>query len=52
MNTFPNYEYDKARISGDTIIITYCIYGVSKICGEFRFKWNNKDQWFGVEKVD
>lgn len=52
MNTFPNYEYNKARISGDTIIVPYCINGVSKICGEFRFKWNDKAQWFGVEKVD
>lgn len=52
MNTFPNYEYDKARISGDTIIVPYCIDGVSKIRGEFRFKWNDKAQWFGVEKVD
>lgn len=52
MRTFPNYEYDKVRIFGDTIIVPYCINKDIKIRGEFRFKWNEKAQWFGVEKVD
>lgn len=39
--------------SGDTIIIGYERYGKSGSfkAGEFRFKWDDKAQWFGVEQI-
>ncbi len=46
------YEY--AKTDGDTIIIPYHRWhwsGESKTEGEFRFKWDDKAQWFGVEHI-
>lgn len=51
-----NTNFSDCRVQGDTIIVKY--KHVSDISskeadesGEFRFKWDNKAQWFGVEKV-
>ena len=35
----------------DTIIIPYYNTGSKEQRGEFRFKWDDKAQWFGVEQV-
>lgn len=46
--------YESCRCEGDTIIIDYGHYrgrsGYVKE-GEFRFKWDETAQWFGVEQV-
>ena len=49
----PSNFYDKWYCRGDTIIIEYARYNKSvKVkAGEFRFKWDDKAQWFGVEQV-
>lgn len=37
---------------GDTIIIPYNVHSNSgKSSGEFRFKWDDAAQWFGVEQI-
>lgn len=51
MSVYPNYEYGKVRIEKDTIIVPYWIYGWNQR-GEFRFKWDDKAQWFGVDRVE
>ena len=41
-------------IKNDSIIIEYLIHqgrGVFKKSGEFRFKWDDAAQWFGIEQV-
>ena len=52
--------YQECACRGDTIIIPYRInylvktYPTSKYDirqGEFRFKWDDKAQWFGIEQV-
>ena len=49
--------YDVPTCSGDTIIVTYRRWhwstgdGVSEPEGEFRFKWNDKTQRFGVKQI-
>ena len=46
--------FDKCYTEGDTIIIEYQLsvakQGYHK-AGEFRFKWDEAAQWFGVEQV-
>ena len=49
---------DNFRVNGDTIIIEYSRYhknlgkhGNLIKEGEFRFKWDDSAQWFGVEQV-
>ena len=49
---------DNFRVNGDTIIIEYSRYhknsgkhGNLIKEGEFRFKWDDATQWFGVEQV-
>ena len=51
-----SYWLKELRVSGDTIIVYYELfsggnYRNSTNRGEFRFKWNDKAQWFGVEQV-
>ena len=46
--------YEKYRCQGDTIIIGYKrLHGRNGYVkeGEFRFKWDDEAQWFGVEQV-
>ena len=47
------YFYDKWYCNGSQITIEYAQYGKSgKIkSGEFRFKWDDAAQWFGIEQV-
>ena len=46
---------EKPKIVGDTISISYNEYNKTLkrdvILGEFRFKWDDAAQWFGVEQV-
>ena len=47
-------EWNKFYFQKDTIIIRYGKYGrVNRFnaMGEFRFKWDEKAQWFGVEHI-
>ena len=50
-------SYDRhPQFQGDTIIIPYTCYarnGGGRVLsqGEFRFKWNDAAQWFGVEQI-
>ena len=47
-------EWNKFSFQDDTIIIRYGKYGrysVFNAIGEFRFKWDNTAQWFGVEHI-
>ena len=43
------------RCQGDTIIVPYFVVGYNPHrtveTGEFRFKWDDAAQWFGVEKI-
>ena len=51
-NNFPHYN--KLKCEGDTLIISYKQGYPSKNkenIGEFRFKWDDKAQWFGVEQI-
>lgn len=44
--------YNKIRCESDTIVVSYRKDHSSKAdIGEFRFKWDNKAQWFGIEQV-
>ena len=46
--------YDKPISQGDTLIVKYRRWhwqGASEPEGEFRFKWDDKAQWFGIEQV-
>lgn len=46
--------YDRPICQGDTIVVTYYRWhweGNSAKEGEFRFKWDDKAQWFGIEQV-
>ena len=46
--------YDVPTCVGDKIIVTYRRWywkGTSEPEGEFRFKWDDKAQWFGVEQI-
>ena len=46
--------YKKLYCNGDKIIIDYNIYKLDKgfiKAGEFRLKWDEKAQWFGIEQV-
>lgn len=43
---------EKANVNGNTIIIKYTLYSNNaRNAGEFRFKWDETAQWFGVEQV-
>lgn len=48
-------EYRKMEVRGNTIILYYLQHlqnrDWNKFDGEFRFKWDDKAQWFGVEQV-
>ena len=46
-------HYDSPQIKDDTLIIPYEYQIQFKVVtkGEFRFKWDDKAQWFGVEQV-
>ena len=46
--------YDEPICKDDTVIIKYKRWhwkGTSDPEGEFRFKWDDKAQWFGIEQV-
>ena len=46
--------YDVPTCAGNTLIVKYRRWhwkGQSEPEGEFRFKWDDKAQWFGVEQV-
>ena len=46
--------YDVPTCNGNTIVVKYRRWywkGNSEPEGEFRFKWDDKAQWFGVEQV-
>ncbi len=46
--------YDVPTCVGDKIVVTYRRWywkGISEPEGEFRFKWDDKAQWFGIEQV-
>lgn len=44
--------YDEPTTKGDTIIVKYCKFpNFDNKLGEFRFKWDEVAQWFGVEQV-
>ena len=46
--------YDVPTCVGDKIIVTYRRWywkGISEPEGEFRFKWDDKAQWFSVEQI-
>ena len=47
-----NSIYARAYCKNDTIVIEYRLYekNITKK-GEFRFKWDEAAQWFGVEQV-
>lgn len=49
----PKYVHlTKLYTKGDLLIVSYeYSYPNSEIKGEFRFKWDNAAQWFGVEQV-
>ena len=49
----PRYvHFTKIYTQGDSIIINYeYFYPNSESQGEFRFKWDDDAQWFGVEQV-
>ena len=46
---------DNFKLAGDTMVIEYQQYNIVQKkyfkAGEFRFKWDDKAQWFGVEQV-
>lgn len=46
-------QFHNMMCSGDTIIIPYAFYYGTYIenIGEFRFKWDENAQWFGIEQV-
>ena len=48
-------HYDEPQFLNDTIIIPYnfsSVMGRNSVSkGEFRFKWDDKAQWFGIEQV-
>lgn len=46
-------QFQNLICSGDTIIIPYAFYYGTYIenIGEFRFKWDENAQWFGIEQV-
>lgn len=46
--------YDKPICRNDSIVIVYRRWhwkGMSDPEGEFRFKWDDAAQWFGIEQV-
>lgn len=44
--------YTNLRSNGNTLILSYAIGGSPRnSIGEFRFKWDDKAQWFGIEQV-
>lgn len=45
--------YRNCHCQDDTIVIEYERFVGKNFCkaGEFRFKWNESAQWFGVEQV-
>lgn len=45
--------YEEPSCQGDTIVVQYSRYKSFRkpMEGEFRFKWNEAAQWFGVEQV-
>lgn len=46
-------QFQNFICSGDTIVIPYAFYHGTYIekVGEFRFKWDEDAQWFGIEQV-
>ena len=48
-------HYETPEVQNDTIIIPYDFSSVSgrsiTTKGEFRFKWDDKAQWFGIEQI-
>ena len=49
-----NIAFGEIKFEGDTVKIVYerriDSYKYAKV-GEFRFKWDDKAQWFGIEQV-
>ncbi|WP_407398485.1 hypothetical protein [Anaerovibrio sp.] len=43
--------YEKLAVKGDTITLYYASHLSKYNPGEFRFKWDDKAQWFSVEQV-
>lgn len=44
--------YKKPTCKGDTIVIQYCrLRSSDTMEGEIRLKWDEKAQWFGIEKI-
>ena len=44
--------YEQVTVQGDTLIMQYSRFETyRKFEGEFRFKWNEAAQWFGVEQI-
>ena len=44
--------YTNLQSVGNTLVVSYATGGFpKKTIGEFRFKWDDKAQWFGVEQV-
>lgn len=43
--------YQDIAVTGDAVTITYTAHLSDTNTGEFRFKWDDKVQWFGVEQV-
>ena len=50
-----NIAFGEIKFEGDTVKIVYerriDSYKYAKV-GEFRFKWDDKAQWFGIEQVN
>ena len=43
--------YKRITVRGDAITISYMAHRSNINLGEFRFKWDNKAQWFSVEQA-
>ena len=44
--------YTDLKVTNDTLVIYYSsTRSLKNTLGEFRFKWDNRAQWFGVERV-
>ncbi|MBR4907611.1 MAG: hypothetical protein IKZ43_01160 [Acidaminococcaceae bacterium] len=51
-NGMPPVVYTKLAVAGDTLVLYYSKAGMpARTAGELRFKWDDKAQWFGVEKI-
>ena len=44
--------YNNLQTAGNTLVLSYARGGFPRnTIGEFRFKWDNAAQWFGIEQV-